>query len=788
MHIHTTHYLSFTLPLSSVLDAHVADHIFNRGILTNLIGQGKTVVLVTHQVHLLDRCDTIFVMDEGVIKAKGNISQLRSMGIDINYLSNLSNINADDCDNSTMTCFGDNISSAREKGNKTKHMSKAVEENSLMKTDKPSSTLMTAEERVEGIVEADVYVYFISVGGPLLFCVVLLITIGSVALQCYASFYLSDWGKDTTIRMLTARYCAKTGYCNIKEFTSDENVSFLNMYALFMMLYLVGTTIRTAFMVTIGINSSRYLHRNLLRRILAAPVAFFDSTPMGRILNRFSADITQIDEKLGYTIGWVVGLLLALLGVVGSISYSTNGLFLVVIPPLFFIYYRIQLFFRRTNTELKRLENISRSPIYTEFQETLQGVSSLRAFGEEATVIKKLQYRIDQNSIAMILQLIVAWWLNIRLDLISACTSFFVAALAAGAPSFIPLQYLGLALQQSFQLTSQMKMLLSQAAIVEAMMSSVERIQHYSENVDVEEALMLTEPSTVNKPQVIPNADVELAEQKVENYKHLVFASPSVLEARFSACSPPDNWPDKGCIEFRNVSMCYRDGPLVLNNFTASLNATEKVGIAGRTGSGKSSLMVALFRIAPLASGSIFIDGIDTSTVPLSVLRSRIGIIPQDPVIFSATIRYNLDPLSLHTDDALWSVLEMVSMKDTIISLPLQLLDIVSESGDSLSLGQRQLLNIARVLLRKPKILVMDEATASIDNDTDELIQNMVRERFRGCTVLTIAHRLNTIIEADRIMVLEKGQLSEFDTPRALTNSRGLFASLWAQHQSNRDH
>ena len=219
------------------------------------------------------------------------------------------------------------------------------------------------------------------------------------------------------------------------------------------------------------------MHRNILRRILAAPVSFFDTTPLGRVLNRFSSDITQIDEKLAYTFGWCVGLVFALLGIVGSISYSTKGIFLAVVPFLLIIYYRAQLFFRKTNTELKRLENISRSPIYTEFQEVLQGVTSLRAYKEEDMITKKLIDHIDENTVAMILQQIVIWWLNIRLDCLSGLTSFFVAAMAAGDPTFIPLEYLGLALQQSFQLTSQMKMLISQFILVEAMMASAERIQ-----------------------------------------------------------------------------------------------------------------------------------------------------------------------------------------------------------------------------------------------------------------------------------------------------------------------
>ena len=381
----------------------------------------------------------------------------------------------------------------------------------------------------------------------------------------------------------------------------------------------------------------------------------------------------------------------------------------------------------------------------------LNGLTSIRAYRLQDQFIEHLESQVDDNTISSISGDIAAEWLSIRLDILGALITFFIGALAVGTvshdsngkpTSFISPGFLALGLTNSFQITAVLKYFVRMVAMLEAQMNAIERVMFYVVNVPQE--------GNGNENAVVP-AD----------------------------------WPSRGHIVASDgLAMRYRDGPLVLKGVNFEINGKEKIGIAGRTGSGKSSLMIALFRIEELAGGKVIIDDIDISTVPLKTLRSRLGIIPQDPVLFSASLRFNLDPFDEHTDTELWDVLQAVSMKEKVQSLDKALLEEVTEGGENFSAGQRQLICIARALLRHPKILVLDEATASIDNETDALIQVMVREQFKDTSVLTIAHRLHTIIDADRIMVLEKGRLAEFGSPdELLKKDAGLFKLLWERHQ-----
>jgi len=347
---------------------------------------------------------------------------------------------------------------------------------------------------------------------------------------------------------------------------------------------------------------------------------------------------------------------------------------------------------------------------------------------------------------------VVNQWLALRLDVLGGLVGFFIGAFAlvTRESSFaIPAGWVGLALNYSIELTGYLKFGVRMIAQTEADMSSVERILYYSNNIEPE------------APDEVPEKD-----------------------------PPAGTWPSKGCIEFQNAAMRYRDGPLVLKGVSLDIQPGEKIGVCGRTGSGKSSLMISLFRISEIEKeGKILIDGLNTAEIGTAALRLGLSIIPQDPVMFSNTIRYNLDPFATASEEDLWTVLQKVQMVEAIASLPNGLDHQVAEGGENFSLGQRQLICIARSLLRKPKILVMDEATASIDNETDAQIQQMIRENFSDATVLTIAHRLNTIMDSDRILVLDDGHIAEFDTPSTLLQKEdGHFKAMVEKSKAAHGH
>lgn len=339
----------------------------------------------------------------------------------------------------------------------------------------------------------------------------------------------------------------------------------------------------------------------------------------------------------------------------------------------------------------------------------------------------------DRNNTALLLQRYASNWLGLRLDLIGALSSFSVALLASADEGLLPPSWVAIGLAFSFEMTNFLKHAVRMYAQAEAAMNAVERIRYYSEELEEE-------------------------------------ASPRAPEGG----RPSSAWPQEGAITFRDLRLRYRDGPLVLKGLSLEVQPREKVGVVGRTGAGKSSLMNALFRIVETGEGSVIIDGVDVARIGLHDLRERLSIIPQDPVLFSASVRFNLDPFGEQDGDApLWEALGRVQLKGPVEALPGGLDSQVAEGGSNFSVGQRQLICIARALLRRPKVLVMDEATASVDRDSDAQIQRMVRECFSHCTVLTIAHRLHTVVDSDRVLVLDDGRVAELDVPSALLRREG---------------
>jgi ATP-binding cassette, subfamily C (CFTR/MRP), member 1 len=603
---------------------------------------------------------------------------------------------------------------------------------------KQSATLTTTEEKAEGDVMWCTYSYYIKAGGIGNFFAVILSICLFQALTVVASYWLAFWG---TQEIKNSRRGS--------PLSTEANMYYLNYYALYTMMGVVALTVRAITLAHHRIGTSVRMHEDLVSRTFGATVAFFDVTPQGRLLNRFSSDMAIIDEELSQSISLLTNALFSVFGSIAAIAVATQGYFLILILPLIVIYERIQRYFKKSNTAIARLQSVSLSPIYTDVAQALAGLSTIRAYNGSQRFCDRLQRSVDYNTVPLVMSQLAIQWLTIRLHLIGSLVSFFIAVLAIASDGLIPASFLALGLTYSFQMSNYLKFAVRMMATAEGQMNSVERVKYYIDNIEQEDV------------RVMRGRDGKIV-------------------------TVPDEWPDQGAVTGKGLQMRYRDGPLVLKGVDFHIEGGEKIGIAGRTGSGKSSLMISIFRIQDLSMGCIIIDGIDTRTIPRSTLRSRIGIIPQDPVIFSASVRFNLDPFNKHTDAQIWSVLESVEMKDYVATLPDKLDEEVAESGDNFSAGQRQLLCIARALLRKPKILFLDEATASIDMETDEMIQKMVRVNFQECTVLTIAHRLNTIIDSDRVIVMDSGVMAECGPPdMLLSNQDGIFKSLWDKHQKN---
>jgi ATP-binding cassette subfamily C (CFTR/MRP) protein 1 len=394
----------------------------------------------------------------------------------------------------------------------------------------------------------------------------------------------------------------------------------------------------------------------------------------------------------------------------------------------------VQAWYRRSSTELQRVESLTRSPIYVSFDATLDGLTSIRAYDRQASFIKRNQAAVNANTVPALLLSLSSSWLAMRLDSIGALLAFGVAAVAASTTGFIPAGWVGVGLSTALEMTAFLKHGVRMLAQAETMMNSVERVKEFSEDTPVEAKLVYT--------------------------KGYLSAHPELVK-------PPATWPAAGRVQFDDVKMRYgmqgRQGPEVLCGISFDVPAKAKVGVVGRTGSGKSSTAMALFRMVELCGGMIKLDGVDISKVALGRLRSSLAIVPQDPVLFSPSVRVNLDPFNKHSDAALRRALKRVELDGK-----LDLDDDVTQGGANLSQGTRQLICIARAILRHPRVLVMDEATASVDERTDEVVQRAMREAFRDSTVLVIAHRLRTIADSDYVLVLDNGKVAEFDHPHTL--------------------
>ena len=832
-------------PLSAV-DANVCDTMFNKAIKGYLTRNNKssrdddnkekeeeepkkTVVLVTHQIQLLSKCDLVIVMSkDGTVRACCPFDELTAYGIDMSSLEEMAREvvdeeNENDVDDdgemgediaaervsagerasqrsrsgsygnsggpslTTLMSISDDVNDDAPSPGRARSTSRtrAVSRARTRTRGKTTSTsksgkdrevelekegkLLEEEDRVRGIVGGGVWVYFANKGGAHWYLYMVILLVVSKIVQAYSEFWLSDWG--------AASLAAEQ---DGDEFGVSRQVYYLRIFAAFTFGSVILQTAQFGMTTVHAYNSSSFFFNSMLSRILRAPIGYFDITPSGRIINRFTGDINTADMGTSAMIGFLLNFVIQTVSSCGVIIFVTNGTLALLIVPIAFVYYRIQLYFRKTNTEIKRLASISRTPIYTEISQSLSGVTSLRAFGQVDAFQRRLAMRTDVTAAVEYVMGKCSSWLDLRLNMIGAIISFFVVALAVISPGFVKPSYVAVALNSSLFIPLLLQAIVTQLAMIETMLASVERLRHFSEALPIEDPTLDEMLAEVSKEEEDGNGrerattaeNVALVETQAKERED--------IKKSYRREEPPANWPSEGRIEFNDVHMAYRDGPLVLKGVTTTIEPQQKVGICGRTGSGKSSMLVALFRVEKLHSGSIFIDGIDISTVPVNTLRSRLAIIPQDPVMFSASLRYNVDPFNKYSDSEIWAALERVSLKEDVQRMPGGLNSPITEGGSNLSVGQRQLICFTRALLRKPKIVVLDEATAAVDNDTDNHIQTMIREVLKDCTVLTIAHRLNTIVDSDALIVLEQGVLGESGTPEELKNkTNGIFNEMW---------
>ncbi|KAK7032833.1 ABC protein [Favolaschia claudopus] len=704
--------LVFDDPLSAV-DANVGKSLFHNAIL-GAVQRGKTVLLVTHALHFLSQCHYIYTLEGGRISEQGSYQELLEKRGEFARLDaefGGGNVESEAPENLvTVTVTVDEL--------KTKSAKAAG-------TGKIEGKLITKERRTTGSVSWRVYASYIKAGrGYITMPFLLLAVLGMQGCQISNSYTLVWWQQNKF----------------------NQTFSFYQtLYALLgvsqaMFTFLMGLAIDM-----LSMTAAKNLHHESVQNMMFAPMSFFDTIPMGRIIGVFGKDIDTIDNLLTMSLRMFTLVMSNMSSAIILISVLEQY-FIIAAVAIAFGYSYFAAFYRASARELKRLDAMLRSVLYAHLAESLTGLPTIRSYGEIPRFIEANKYYIDLENRALFLTVTNQRWLAIRLDVCGALMVFIVAIFAVVGVSGISPAEIGLVLTYTTQLTQMCNMVTRQSAELENNMNSVERVVHYS------------------RQDIIPR---EAAYESDDHHK------------------PPANWPDRGAIEFKKVEMSYRPGlPKVLHGISLSIHAGEKIGVVGRTGAGKSSLALTLLRIVEY-SGNILIDDVDIGKIGLKDLRTNVAIIPQDPILFSGTVRTVLDPFGRFDDARLWDALRRSFLVhvDSGTSTPISSLEsgeqprhridldtVVEIDGANLSVGERSLLSLARALVKNSKVVILDEATASVDLETDSKIQRTIQTQFKNNTLLCIAHRLRTIISYDRILVLEAGNIAEFDTPLNLFN------------------
>ncbi|XP_062019394.1 ABC transporter C family member 5 [Rosa rugosa] len=731
----------------SAVDAHTGSELFKEYILTAL--EDKTVVFVTHQVEFLPSADLILVLKEGRIIQAGKYDDLLQAGTDFktlvsahhdaieamdipNYSSGDSDHNLcpdgsvglgknPDLPSSSVDCLAKEVQEGPSASEQ-----KAIKEKKKAKRARKKQ-LVQEEERVRGRVSMKVYLSYMAAAykGSLIPLIIIAQAIFQF-LQIASSWWMA--------------------WANPQTQGDQPKVSAMVLLGVYMALAFGSSWfifVRAVLVATFGLEAAQKLFLKMLRSVFRAPMSFFDSTPAGRILNRVSIDQSVVDLDIPFRLGGFASTTIQLIGIVGVMTKVTWQVLLLVVPMAIACLW-MQKYYMASSRELVRIVSIQKSPIIHLFGESIAGAATIRGFGQEKRFMKRNLYFLDCFARPFFCSIAAIEWLCLRMELLSTFVFAFCMLLLVSFPhGTIDPSMAGLAVTYGLNLNARLSRWILSFCKLENKIISIERIYQYSQ---------------------IPSE-----------------APPVIEDSR-----PPTRWPENGTIELHDLKVRYKENlPVVLHGVTCTFPGGMNIGIVGRTGSGKSTLIQALFRLIEPAAGRILIDKIDISTLGLHDLRSRLSIIPQDPTLFEGTIRGNLDPLQEHSDHEVWQALDKSQLGDVIRKTEHKLDSPVLENGDNWSVGQRQLVSLGRALLKQAKILVLDEATASVDTQTDNLIQKIIRTEFKNCTVCTIAHRIPTVIDSDLVLVLSDGRVAEFDTPqRLLEDKSSMFLKLVTEYSS----
>jgi ABC-type multidrug transport system fused ATPase/permease subunit len=787
----------------SAVDSHTAKWIFENCIAGPLM-KGRTCILVTHNLSLcVPSAKHIVVMDNGRVAIQGSVQVIvdsGKLGEEI-HMPGDGPHNKSEIPSRVPSSLGDEseetlteiptieaIESRRSKTSKADDQKQKDRRQSIAKD-------AMEEKKAEGGVKYDVMMLYLKSMGPWWFWILATVVFAIQQLAAVsANIWIRQWANqydlsEDALLSSNASYLGANNYLGnpvstnyistgsvftkIVPYFSDKksllamvapdvDVKFyLAVYAAIGLGGMVVALFRDLWLFYGSLTASWVIHNRLIKSVTQAKFKFFDVTPLGQIMNRFSKDLEAVDQEVAPVAIGIVGCGLSIIVTITLISSITPG-FLVAAIFISFVYFLVGRFYLRSSRDLKRLESVQRSPLFQQFGETLTGITTIRAYGEEKRFMRDNMARVNTYNRPFIYLWAANRWLSFRIDLIGDFVAFFAGMFVILSIGTIDAGSAGLSLGYAISFTENVLWLVRLYAVYEQNMNSVERIKEY---LDVEQE----------------------------------------AEAENKETQPAANWPSQGSVEFINYTTRYRgDLDPVLRNVTFKINPGEKVGIVGRTGAGKSSLALALFRGLEAETGKIVIDDIDIGLIGLRDLRESITIVPQDPTLFTGTVRSNLDPFSLFTDEEIFQALRRVQLigaheltnantpevsrpgssdeaatisqsespSETSSPIPanknifVNLSSPISEGGSNLSQGQCQLVCLARALLKNPKVLVMDEATASIDYTTDNKIQETIREL--KSTIITIAHRLQTIVDYDKVLVLDAGKVVEFGHPHEL--------------------